>query len=160
MKKAISPLLAAVILVALVISVAFIVSSAISGMAQRQAATASETAQASGAMLQIDLNSVTCTNITPTQWQMEMVVRLLGTTKNATGVSVVIKDVNGNLITSSSVNPNYLEPGVNVIKANLSSAPSQGSLQYLAISTESPSIYAEYSSETFGNIGSCSESTS
>ncbi len=155
MKKAISPLLAAVILVALVISVAFIVSSAISGMVQKQAAGAEEKVPTSAAMLQVDLDSVTCTNITPTTWQMEMVVRLLGTTKNATGVSVVIKDVDGKLITSSSVSPDNLEPGVNVIKVNLSSAPSEGNIQYLAISTQNPSIYAEYSSETFGNLGKC-----
>ncbi len=150
MKKAISPLLAAVILVALVISVAFIVSSAISGMAQKQAAAAEETAKASGAMLQVDLDSVTCNKDTG---EVKMVVRLLGTTKSAEGVSVVIKDASGQL-RSYSNSTLTLEPGVNILSVNVSGIV-EGPIGYLAISTQNPSIYAEYSNETFGNLGKC-----
>ena len=148
--KGISPLLAAVILVALTISVAFIVSSAISGMAQKQAGIAKETAQASGAMLQVDTGSITCNNSTKS---LQMVVKLLGTQTSAQNLTVILR-VTG----KSSVKGTYvgtINPGVNLIDITLNDYPGTGSVEYLSVSTTNPSVYAEYTSDMLSGV-SCS----
>lgn len=154
-RKGISPLLAAVILVALTISVAFIINATISGMVQKQAATAEETAQVSGALLQVDLNSLACSvDQDDGSTILQMALRLVGATKPAEGLSVVMKDASGKLL--KYINETILiTPGVNTIEINFTSAAAQGEISYLAVSTMNPPIPATYDNKTYGKIVEC-----
>jgi len=154
-RKGISPLLAAVILVALTISVAFIINATISGMVQKQAATAEETAQVSGALLQVDLNSLACSvNESGDYTILQMALRLVGTTKPAKGLSVVMKDANATLLTYENTDIT-IKPGTTLVEINFTSAAAQGEISYLAVSTMNPPIPATYDNKTYGKIVEC-----
>ena len=151
-RKGISPLLAAVILAALTISVAFIINAAISGMVQRQAATTEETAQVSGALLQVDLDSLTCTKNPNTS--LQMVLRLTGTTKPAKGLTVIMKDSAGNLLLYSSEDVT-INPGITIVNITFDVNATKGEVSYLSVSTMNPPIPASYDNETYEKIVEC-----
>ncbi len=149
--KGISPLLAAIILVALTISLAFIMSATISSMFQRTASATSKTATASGGALKVHLDSISCN---ATTGDFQMVLELTGV-NSATGISVVVKDAKGILHQANDTSIT-LSSGLNIVTLNFGAGNlAVGDLQYLAVSTMDPTIMIEYNKNDFGFVGTC-----
>ncbi len=148
--KGISPLLAAIILVALTLGLALMIAGSISSMFQRTTAATSKTATATGGTLKVHLDSISCN---ATSGEFEMLVELTGI-KSAQGVSVAIKDSAGKLHVANTTTT--LSSGLNKVTVNFGpNVIAPGDLQYLAVSTMDPTIIIQYDKGDFGFVGAC-----
>ena len=127
--KGISPLLAAVILVALTISIAFIASSSISTLTQRQVSTASTQGSASSNVIEISQISCGGGNVT-------FLVKNIGP-QAISGLQVIAKDQGGTTATGS-ISGTFPSGGMNWTTVDLSATLS-GQLTYLEVCSQNPS---------------------
>ncbi len=143
--KGISPLLAAVILVALTISIAFIASSSISTLTQRQVSTASTQGSASSNVIVV--KEVACKNNTDNNaYNISFIVKNIGP-ENITGLAVAYKIGNEQGIGMISIT---LSPGA-LQQVNFNTginANTTKTLKYLQVCSQSPSGICVEKSET------------
>ena len=136
--KGISPLLAAVILVALTISVAFIASSTISTLTQKQATTASQQGAASSNVLVV--RDIDCKNQTPTSnVTISFILQNVGP-QQINGIYVAYKigrntgsKENSVSLTEGGIEPVEIDTGINA--TDLTAADK---LTYLQVCSKSP----------------------
>ncbi len=153
--KGISPLLAAVILVALTISIAFIASSSISTLTQRQVSTATQQGSASSNVLEVKEASCIGTNIS-------FIAKNIGP-QSITGITIAYKVGNATgeyKMGTSSDSAFTLDSGELKEKSiDVSSvAASPTNITYLQVCSQSPAgvCVEKTSASDFNNNGVCS----
>ncbi len=127
--KGISPLLAAVILVALTISIAFIASSSISTLTQRQVSTATQQGSASSNVLEISAVECSGTNL-------EVLLKNVGP-EDMSGFRGILKDATGNYKPFSNTSATLSSGSLEKITFTLSSAGT-GEIEYIEICSVNP----------------------
>ncbi|HIQ49647.1 MAG TPA: hypothetical protein EYH56_00465 [Nanoarchaeota archaeon] len=129
-------------------------NDAISEMNKTITIAIEKTIKESGAILQVDLDSLKCIAETPTGAKLKMILILTATTKPAKGVTVVMKDSEGNIL--KYINKDIIiYPGKNTLEITFLSNASKGEVHYLEVSTITPLIHVSYDSKFYGKIVVC-----